>query len=107
MKKEDIISIITKEMADNLSNSQIELLKNVLKVQLRSYELTKISEKTLEKDTNIRYINAFISSKEVEGCSKRTTKYYKETIEKFVYSIRKSIKDITTADIRKYLADYK
>ena len=107
MKKEDIISIITKEMADNLSDSQIELLKNVLKVQLRSYELTKISEKTLEKDANIRYINAFISSKEVEGCSKRTTKYYKETIEKFVYSIRKSIKDITTADIRKYLADYK
>lgn len=52
-------------------------------------------------------IDSFISSKQVEGCSERTIKYYKEIIEKFANSFDKSIKQISTNEIRNYLSNYK
>lgn len=52
-------------------------------------------------------IDSFISSKQVEGCSERTIKYYKKIIEKFANSFDKSIKQISTNEIRNYLSNYK
>ena len=52
-------------------------------------------------------INNFISSKEVEGCSNRTIKYYQEIIDKFIDSFDKSIKSINAEEIRQYLSEYK
>ena len=60
-----------------------------------------------ELDENKSMIDSFISSKQVEGCSERTIKYYKEIIEKFVNSFDKSIKQISTNEIRNYLSNYK
>ena len=48
-----------------------------------------------------------ISAKEIEGCSTRTLKYYREIIEKLINTIDKPIKEIQTEEIRKYLADDK
>lgn len=56
---------------------------------------------------NQDFMNMFLSAKDIEGCSKRTIKYYKDIIEKFLNNIGKSIKEITTDDIRLYLAYYK
>ena len=43
-----------------------------------------------------------IYTKEVEGCSTRTLKYYREIIEKLINTIDKPIKEIQTEEIRKY-----
>ena len=48
----------------------------------------------------------FISAKRVEGCSEKSIKYYKSTIENMLSSLDKSVKHITTEDLREYLADY-
>lgn len=48
----------------------------------------------------------FISSKHVEGCSENTLKYYESTIECLFLDLQKDIKDITTNDLRFYLANY-
>jgi site-specific recombinase XerD len=42
----------------------------------------------------------------VEGCSEKTLEYYKVTIEKLLYAVPKWVKDITTDDLRSYLAKY-
>ena len=57
--------------------------------------------------TNNEFLEYFISAKEVEGCSSKTMKYYKDIIKKFIDSTTKTIKEITTDDIRKYLGDYR
>ena len=57
--------------------------------------------------TNNDYLEFFISAKEVEGCSSKTMKYYKDIIRKLIDSTTKTIKEITTDDIRKYLGDYR
>ena len=63
----------------------------------------------LEKENtndNPKLINDFISAKRIEGCSEKTLKYYRKTIETMVDSIEKGIRHIQTEDLRSYLTDY-
>ena len=110
MVKTDVIISITNDMAFLLTKYQLEKLKETLQNNLEKVEMKIITdekEKQQIKENNDNYINAFISAKEVEGCSARTLKYYREIIGKLVNTIDKPIKEIQTEEIRKYLADYK
>jgi len=110
MLKTDVIINITKDMAIILTEYQLEKLKETLQVNLDKVEMSIITnekEKQQIKETNENYINSFISAKEVEGCSTRTIKYYREIIEKMINVLDKAIKDITTEEIRNYLSEYK
>lgn len=110
MEKEQVILTITNEMSNNLTNYQLELLKNVLIIQFKNIEITVLTDeikKKEEQNTNEKYINSFLSAKEVEGCSIRTIKYYRENIENLISKLDKPIKIITTEDIRNYLSNYK
>ena len=110
MEKEEMILTITNEMSNNLTKYQLELLKNVLIIQFKNIEITILTDeikKKEEQNTNEKYINSFLSAKEIEGCSARTIKYYRENIENLIYKMDKPIRIITTEDIRKYLSDYK
>ena len=110
MIKTDIIINITNDMALVLTQYQLKKLKETLENNLKKVEiniLTDEKEKQQIKETNDKYINIFLSAKEVEGCSTRTLKYYREIIEKLINTIDKPIEEIQTEEIRKYLADYK
>ena len=106
----DLILQITNDMRDSLTNYQIDKLKQSLIINFEKYEINiRTDEMRLveENEINHRLINSFISSKKVEGCSERTTKYYEETIIKFIDDSNKFIKNIDTNDIRNYLSQYK
>ena len=110
MEKEEMILTITNEMSNNLTNYQLELLKNVLIIQFQNIEITILTDeikKKEEQDTNEKFINSFLSAKEIEGCSQRTISYYKENIQRLISKLEKPIKGITTEDIRNYLSEYK
>ena len=110
MEKEEMILTITNEMSNNLTNYQLELLKNVLIIQFQNIEITILTDeikKKEEQDTNEKFINSFLSAKEIEGCSQRTISYYKENIQRLISKLEKPIKEITTEDIRNYLSEYK
>lgn len=108
--KTEVISNITKDMEDSLTDYQLNKLKESLIINFEGVEFiikTDELKHQEELDENKNMINSFISSKQVEGCSERTIKYYKEIIEKFVNSFDKSIKQISTNEIRNYLSNYK
>lgn len=108
--KTEVISSITKDMEDSLTDYQLNKLKESLIINFERVEFiikTNELEHQKELDENKDMINSFISSKQVEGCSERTIKYYKEIIEKFVNDFDKSIKQISTNEIRNYLSEYK
>ena len=110
MEKEEMILTITNEMSNNLTNYQLELLKNVLIIQFQNIEITILTDeikKKEEQNTNEKFINSFLSAKEIEGCSQRTISYYKENIQRLISKLEKPIKVITTEDIRNYLSNYK
>ena len=108
--KTEVISNITKDMEDSLTDYQLNKLRESLIINFEGVEFiikTDELKHQEELDENKNMIDSFISSKQVEGCSERTIKYYKEIIEKFVNSFDKSIKQISTNEIRNYLSNYK
>lgn len=108
--KTEVISNIAKDMEDSLTDYQLNKLKESLIINFEGVEFiikTDELKHQEELDENKNMIDSFISSKQVEGCSERTIKYYKEIIEKFVNSFDKSIKQISTNEIRNYLSNYK
>ena len=108
--KIEVISNITRDMQGSLTDYQLNKLKESLIINFENIEfIIKTDEIKHQEDLdeNVRMINNFISSKEVEGCSNRTIKYYQEIIDKFIDSFDKSIKNINAEEIRQYLSEYK
>lgn len=108
--KMDVILNITKDMEDSLTDYQLNKLKESLIINFEKLDFIMKTDELKhqeELDENISMIESFISSKQIEGCSDRTIKYYKEIIDKFNDSFDKSIKRITTEEIRNYLSNYK
>lgn len=52
------------------------------------------------------YVELFLAAKKLEGCSERSLRYYSSTLTRFSAEIAKPAHDVTTDDIRDYLASY-
>lgn len=102
--KQRLINEIIQEMLSFLNNAQIEKLQDVLVHTFWNYDI--INEKVKENSKPINYLDLFLSSKRVEGCSEKSLKYYKTTIQTMVDELGKDVKEIITEDIRGYLTNY-
>ena len=102
--KQDLIKDVIQGMLPYLNNAQNEKLQEVLQYTLAKYEVTEKQkqEKTSERD----FVELFLSAKRIEGCSEKSLKYYKATIEAMLCELQKDIKHIVTDDIRGYLTEY-
>lgn len=103
--KELLKNEILQEMIYFLDDMQIDKLKDVLDEVLSTYGIAdKPSNQASVIEVN--YIDLFLSAKRLEGCSEKSLKYYKATIDNVLKVLNLSIKHITTNDLRKYLTDY-
>lgn len=100
---EKLIKEIQREMSYYLSIKQMEQLEKVLRKTLQEKEFKIINEANYEEKD---YCDLFICAKKVEGCSERSIKYYKSTIDNMIKIIGKGINLITTENLRTYLAEY-
>lgn len=92
-----------------LDNNQRIKLKEILTEICLNYhiEILEQSQKQEIQKNNEEILNKFISSKEIEGCSVRTLKYYKDNISKMLDTVNFPINEITTETLRNYLSNYK
>ena len=97
--EEKFVEIIN-EMAEVLNAAQLKKLQEVL--------LKHLADNSLEqKDiSNYEYLKMFLEAKQIEGCSERTIKYYRVTIEHLLKNVQNPIRKITTEMMREYLVDY-
>lgn len=96
----------TGEFLDN--NQRIKLKEILTEICLNYHiEILEQSQKQEIQKNNEEILNKFISSKEIEGCSVRTLKYYKDNITKMLDTVNLPINEITTETLRNYLSDYK
>ena len=65
----------------------------------------KTQTKSDEDDGN-QLLDSFITAKRIEGCSEKTLKYYRTTIENMTEAVGKSVRHIQTEDLRTYLTNY-
>ena len=94
---ESIIRTISSEMNRYLNNYQMSKLHEVL------YKRIEIKKDEISND---EYVEKFINSKRLEGCSRLTIKNYKIHINKMLLYLNMDIRTIETDDIRKFLSYY-
>ena len=102
--KQNLINDVVQGMLPYLNNAQNEKLQVVLQYVLVNYELTEKQEQ--EKTSKQNFVELFLSAKRIEGCSEKSLKYYKATIEAMLDELQKDVKHIVTDDIRGYLTEY-
>lgn len=97
--EEKLVNIMN-EMAEYLSISQLKKLQEVL--------LKHLSDNAPQKEpvANADYLKLFLDAKKIEGCSERTIKYYRTTVEHLLSHTSTPIRKITTDEVRSYLVDY-
>ena len=96
--KKNFIKDVIQEMLPYLNNAQNGKLQEVLQCSLAKYEVIK--KKQQEKSTEQNFVELFLSAKRIEGCSEKSLKYYKATIEAMLNGLQKNVKHIVTDDIR-------
>ena len=102
--KQKLITDIVQGMLPYLYNAQSKRLQEILQHTLVHYEVTEDAGKAKEDEED--FVELFIAAKRVEGCSEKSLKYYKSTIQAMLTVLDKSVKYITTDNIRGYLTEY-
>lgn len=101
--KQKLIYDIEAQMQKVLDNSQLEELHRVLMYCMHG--VTIASEDSTD-EIEIDYVEMFLAAKKIEGRSEKSLKYYQSTIVKMIERIGKTVKHITTDDLRSYLSAY-
>ena len=102
--KQDLIKNVIQGMLPYLNNAQTEKLQDVLQHSFANYAVT--DNQNYENDSKQNFVELFLSAKRIEGCSEKSLKYYKTTIEAMLNGLQKDVKHIVTDDIRGYLTEY-
>ena len=85
--KEQLIHEVQRKMLPYLNNEQLLQLGDALSEALRGVSVSY--EDTTPKQEERDAVEAFISAKRIEGCSEKTLKYYRKTIESMLSAIAK------------------
>lgn len=105
--KEQVIREIQQRMQGCLNNAQMRQLQEVLSISLGDKQITQLAEFTTSMDaTNEELLGRFLSAKRVEGCSEKTLKYYRVTLQRFIATMNQHLTQVTTDDLRTYLGQY-
>ena len=97
--EEKLVNILN-EMAGYLNISQMKKLQEVL---LKNFTNNEAAKTEIPND---EYMKLFLAAKKIEGCSEKTLKYYRSTIDGMLISLQKNVKHILTEDLRTYLTEY-
>lgn len=102
---DEVILGITMAMYKFLNQEQLQELKTVLIMHLSKYTLSQeeTAVSTVIDDTTEK-INLFAANLKIEGRTDKTIKAYLLEYRTFFQQVNKNYKDITTNDIRMYLA---
>lgn len=102
--KQKLVNEVTQGMLPYLNNAQAEKLQAVLQHALWNYELSPIQNIDDKPKENL--VELFLAAKRIEGCSEKSLKYYKSTIQALLDKLLKDVCQIVTDDIRTYLTEY-
>lgn len=96
----EIVFEILNDMAEELSVMQLKKLQEVLLKRLQE------QDEQVEPARNDEYLEMFINAKKIEGCSERTLKYYRSSVQHMFSRIETPARKITTEQLREYLTGY-
>lgn len=102
---ENIIRNVTNSMAEVLDDEQLQKLQNVLYIQFHGLKLEEENTQLITSESGWQKIlKLYAASKRLENCADSTIKQYTDCVVKLITALNKRLCDITTNDIRFYLA---
>lgn len=103
-----IINSVSLAVRTLLSDEQLQAVQNALTLQLNSYEIQeRTTEVTVIDNTPDAMLSKFIATKRIEGKSEGTIRRYHDACYMMIHTLCKPLHEITTYDLRYYLADYR
>lgn len=96
---------VLKRMGKTLNNAQLEELKNTLDFCLFDYTLS-VRNFNNREEKEVDYKKLFLAAKKTEGRAESTLRFYRSTIDLVIGWIKKEVTEITTEDMRIFLAEY-
>ena len=107
--KEEMINQIMMRIQKYVPDENFENVKDEVVCCVYSYEVSqKRTYEVIEYDDyNGKLLNLYLGSLAVEGKSPKTIQRYALVLKMFNENIQKSLRDVTTNDLRYYLACYK
>lgn len=108
VSKNELINKIIGSMARELDSLQLSQLETVLRIELHGVVLQEeCTELSTYSDDNEYMLQIFAANKKLENLSDKSIKQYVDSARKLFNTLDKNYKDITTDDIKYYLAQYK
>ncbi len=103
--KEKLINDIAMKMA--LNDQDTNKLKNMLYMELYNYSVIPIKNTEVavtDESISEEIYRMYFVAKRVQGCTNRTIEYYANVLKQFFTKIQKPVTQVTTNDIRYFLA---
>ena len=106
--KDRIINDVLRMMQGVLNNAQLVKLQEALEWRLVTVSVIPIDTDNTKADPdNMELLSMFLDAKRVEGCSEKTIRYYRSTLQKMFGDLRISMVQVRTEDLRSYLSEYR
>lgn len=104
---EKLIGKVLVKMDHDLTPAQLKKLKVVLTMQLEDYEVHEKKHEVViyDETSDVAAYQQYFVSKKIQGLTANSLHQYRMTIDRFMRTVRKSFDDVSTNDIRLYLAN--
>lgn len=103
--KETLISNVISNLVDKIGVKNSNIVREVLVLEMKDIEIKERERQlVVYQDEITNAIKKFIAIKKLHGCTDRTLKAYLSELDLFFGKIKRNPKDISTDDIRLYLA---
>lgn len=103
-----IINNVSTAVRALLNDEQLQAMQDALTLQLNAYEVQeRTTEVAVIDSTPDAMLSKFIATKRIEGKSEATVQRYRDICYMMIHSLCKPLYEITTYDLRYYLASYK
>ena len=107
MGVEKFINEVLLEMSTNLDTEQLQHLSNVLTIALHGKQITdECTQLVVSESQWQKILRMWLATKRLENCSEGTIENYRRCITMLMQSVHKRLWDISTNDLRYYLAMY-
>lgn len=105
---EDITYKLREALVDVVEPDVVRQVESAVILALEDYDLNRKERSLIVYErTDEEIVNRFFLAKAIQGCTPRTLELYKRNLQQAILTINKHIRDITSDDIRLYLAKKK
>lgn len=102
---EQMLSEFVGVLTDMIPGLDLRMIKDKFSQVMTKYHITRTPENVFHPDVEEK-MKLFLSAKKLEGMSELTIDGYKRELIAFAEHVKKRVADITTADIRVFLASH-